>query len=419
MDYASGSQENLDAITLYFTRLVLGVQLVLAGVQLPSKYLQNEWKSLALLLGPGMTGMWICSSLLVWAMVPDLSFLHSLAIGACVTPTDPVLSNSIVKGKFADKNIPKDLQKIIIAESGANDGLGYPFLFLALYLIKYVDSGGAGQPGGARLAMGYWFGETWGYTIILSVLYGATVGYIAKELLHWAEEKRFVDRESFLVFAITLALFITGTCGMIGSDDVLACFIAGNAFTHDDWFRLKTKDDSLQPTIDMLLNLSIFMWFGAVCPWASFASNDVIPIYRLILLGILILLFRRLPVVFALHWNIWQIEEKQQALFVGFFGPIGVSAVFYLYISLEFLGAITVDGVVREDAARLQDIFTVVIWFLAVCSIVRGRKSYPDHKLLALLTYHAGCPRTQRAPRQTRLPPTSHSIQRDGFPLRQ
>ena len=370
MDYALGSQENLDAITLYFTRLVLGVQLVLAGIQLPNKYLQHEWKSLALLLGPGMTGMWICSSLLVWAMVPNLSFLHSLAIGACVTPTDPVLSNSIVKGKFADKNIPKDLQKIIIAESGANDGLGYPFLFLALYLIKYCGSGSTGQPGGARLAMGYWFGETWGYTIILSVLYGAAVGYIAKELLHWAEEKKFVDRESFLVFAITLALFITGTCGMIGSDDVLACFIAGNAFTHDDWFRLKTKDDSLQPTIDMLLNLSIFMWFGAVCPWTSFAHNDVIPIYRLIFLGILILLFRRLPVVFALHWKIWQIEEKQQALFVGFFGPIGVSAVFYLYISLEFLGAITVDGVVREDAARLEDIFTVVIWFLAVCSIV-------------------------------------------------
>ena len=26
-------------------------------------------------------------------------------------------------------------------------------------------------------------------------------------------------------------LFITGTCGMVGSDDVLACFIAGNVFT--------------------------------------------------------------------------------------------------------------------------------------------------------------------------------------------
>lgn len=288
----TGSQANLDSVTLYFSRLVLGVQLVLAGVQLPSRYLQKEWKSLALLLGPIMTIMWLASSLLVFAMVPNLPFLHALAVGACVTPTDPVLSNSIVKGKFADKNVPKDLQKIIVAESGANDGLGYPYLFLALYLIKYTGEGGAGQHGGAQKAMGLWFGETWGYTILLSCVYGFAVGWLAKELLHWAEERKFVDRESFLVFAITLALFIVGTCGMIGSDDVLACFIAGNAFTWDDWFRLETLDDSLQPTIDMLLNLSVFIWFGAICPWAMFRVNEVIPLYRLVFLGVLILLLR-------------------------------------------------------------------------------------------------------------------------------
>ena len=159
------------------------------------------------MLGPGMCAMWISTSLLVWPMVPDFSFLFALAVGSCVTPTDPVLSNSIVKGKFADKNIPPPLQKIIIAESGANDGLGYPFLFLALYLIKYTDALAAGnETGGAREAIGLWFGETWGYTILLSVIYGAVVGWFAKELLHWAEERRYVDRESFLVFAITLAV---------------------------------------------------------------------------------------------------------------------------------------------------------------------------------------------------------------------
>ncbi|KAI6712543.1 hypothetical protein JHW43_004953, partial [Diplocarpon mali] len=336
----TGSQTDLNAVTLYFSRLVLGVQLVLAGVQLPSRYLQKEWKALALLLGPIMTCMWLVSSLVIWAMVPHLPFVHALAVAACVTPTDPVLSNSIVKGKFADKNVPKDLQKIIVAESGANDGLGYPFLFVALYFVKYTGHGGLGQEGGAGTALGLWFGETWGYTILLSVAYGATVGWIAKELLHWAEENKFVDRESFLVFAITLALFIVGTCGMIGSDDVLACFIAGNVFTWDDWFRLETLDDSLQPTIDI-----------------------------------------RLPIVFAMHKLIHQIEEKRQAIFVGFFGPIGVSAIFYLYISLEFLEAITVDGEQREDAIRLGETITVVVWFLAICSIVVHGLSIPLGKL--------------------------------------
>ena len=52
-----------------------------------------------------------------------------------------------------------------------------------------------------------------------------------------------------------------------------------------------------------------------------------------------------------------QIEEWRQALFVGFFGPVGVSAIFYLYILLHV-------GVIREreEAEGLHKIMTVV-WF--------------------------------------------------------
>ena len=53
-----------------------------------------------------------------------------------------------------------------------------------------------------------------------------------------------------------------------------------------------------------------------------------------------------------------------------------ISAIFYLYISLEFLREMNVEGEYREDAARLQDIMTVVVWFLAICSIVRIRYLY-------------------------------------------
>lgn len=233
-EYANFNEEHLETITLYFTRLVLGVQLVLAGVQLPSKYLWKEWRSLSILLGPGMCLMWISTSLLVWALVPNINILMALSVGACVTPTDPVLSNSIVKGKFADKHIPPPLQKIIIAESGANDGLGYPFLYLGLFLLKYTNDGGAGQGGNGGTAIGYWFGETWGYEIILSVVYGAVVGWIAKELLHWAEERRYVDRESFLVFAITLAVRLEFRM-LRTSADILTVIHRGHC--RYDWLR--------------------------------------------------------------------------------------------------------------------------------------------------------------------------------------
>jgi sodium/hydrogen antiporter len=148
-------------------------------------------------------------------------------------------------------------------------------------------------------------------------------------------------------------------------------------------FRLQTEDDSLQPTIDMLLNISVFAWFGAVCPWVAFRVNEVIPIYRLIFLGILMLLFRRIPVIMGLWKYIPQIDDYQQALFVGFFGPIGVSAIFYLYISLEFLKTIPAgpDGEMREDVRHLGEVMTVVIWFLAICSIVVHGLSVPMGKL--------------------------------------
>jgi sodium/hydrogen antiporter len=200
------------------------------------------------------------------------------------------------------------------------------------------------------------------------------------------EEKKRVDRESFLVFAISIALFTTGTCGLIGSDDVLACFIAGNVFTWDDWFRLETMDDSLQPTVDMMLNVSIFMWYGAVCPWNKFLNNDVVPLYRLAPLGILILLLRRLPWVLSVHKYIPQIEEWRQAIFVGFFGPIGVSAVFYLYITNEFLH--------RLEETLPREAVTVIVWFMAICSVVSIFSLYRCHGRRRLIA-DPDCSRSQ------------------------
>lgn len=370
-------QVNLDSITINFSRLVLGVQLVIAGIQLPSKYPLRQWKPLLLLIGPGMVCMWLATSCLVYLLAGPPSFLHALAVGACVTPTDPILSNVIVKGKFADQNIPKDLQDLIIAESGANDGLGYPFLFFALYLIKYTGAGATS--GGVGDALGLWVVLTWLYVIILSVIYGAVVGYIGKVLLYWCEKRNFVDRESFLVFAVSLALFVLGTCGLIGTDEVLACFVAGNALTWDDWFRRETQDDSLQPTVDMLLNVSIFLWYGAYIPWYRFVQDATVHGGRLIFLGVAVLLLRRLPWIYAMHRWIPQITDRKQAIFMGFFGPIGVSAVYYIFVSLEFIEQHLSDenGQPRDDVRHLGSLIRTVVWFLCVCSIVVHGLSIP------------------------------------------
>ena len=53
-------------------------------------------------------------------------------------------------------------------------------------------------------------------------------------------------------------------------------------------------------------------------------------------------------------------------MFVGFFGRMGVGAIFYLYISLEFLETLRVGGEQRHDVEYLKEVLSVVIWFLAL-----------------------------------------------------
>lgn len=126
-----------------------------------------------------------------------------------MTCTDPILSQAIAKGPFADKYVRRPLREIISSEAGANDGFGFPFLMLATYLIRHADIPGAGQHtkgtlaesaanataevvhrsliprsedvgrlgGGVGAALGNWALETWLYIVLLSVVYGIVVGY--------------------------------------------------------------------------------------------------------------------------------------------------------------------------------------------------------------------------------------------------
>ena len=144
-----------------------------------------------------------------------------MVLAACVTPTDPVLSNSVVKGRFAEKHVPPRIRYLLSAESGINDGMGLPFLFLGLYLMRERSAG---------VAVAKWFYMIWAYQILLSVVLGGLVGAAARKLVKGAKNRNLIDKESFLVFSIALALAVAGCVSILASDDLLACFIAGNVF---------------------------------------------------------------------------------------------------------------------------------------------------------------------------------------------
>ncbi|CEI70412.1 hypothetical protein FVEN_g1082 [Fusarium venenatum] len=338
-------------IALGLMRVVIGVQLVIAGYQLPAKYNIKRWKEMLVCLLPLMTLMWLLTTGCIMATIPKLNLLGAMVIASCVTCTDPVLSQAVAKGPFADKYVPRHLREIISSEAGANDGFGFPFLMLATYLMRHAHEGPAGDidaakmlharaedvgrlGGGVGEAMKNWFLETWLYYVVMGMAYGAVVGYISCRSIKFALRRSWIDEQSYLLFPVAIGLFIIGTCGAIGTNDLVACFVAGNLLNWDGNFLAETyrRHDEVNHCLDVLLNFGGFMFIGTAIPWAEFHDPEGtgVTIGRLFGLGFMVLIFRRIPAVIALYKLMPKVvQNMKEALFMGYFGPIGVGAVFY------------------------------------------------------------------------------------------
>jgi NhaP-type Na+/H+ or K+/H+ antiporter len=362
---------NTDQITLEFSRIVLVVQCFAVGVELPKAYMERHWKSVTFLLIPVMTFGWLITSLFIWALFGShLNWLDSLCIAACVTATDPVLASSVVgKGKFA-KRVPKHLRDLLSAESGCNDGMAFPFIYLAVYIIRYK-----GHPNEVSL---HWFCYTVLYECIFGAIFGFTVGYIARIAVRAAHERDMIDRESFLVFYFVLALFCAGAGSILGADDLLIGFAAGVGFSNDGWFTEKTEESHVSNVIDLLINLAFFVYFGTIVPWEMFNSGFLgLDVWRLVVLALLVLFFRRIPIMLALKPLIPDIKTWREALFAGHFGPIGVGAIFVAILAraeLESEHGSTTPLAVLPEPDFPHDNIIELIWpittFLVITSIV-------------------------------------------------
>lgn len=79
-----------------------------------------------------------------------------------------------------------------------------------------------------------------------------------------------------------------------------------------------------------MCNSTMFVFFGAMIPWKSFNHIETITPLRLLGILVLILLFRRIPIVYSLYKMKWlpNVKTTTEALFCGHFGPMGVGALF-------------------------------------------------------------------------------------------
>lgn len=305
-----------DDITQEFTRIIVGVQVFAAGIELPKRWLSRHWRSVAMMLGPVMLFGWLASALIVY-LILKTKFTTALIIGACLTPTDPVLSASVLgEAKFSQR-IPKRLRHLLSAESGCNDGISFPFLYAGLFAVTTATAGGAVKD---------WFLDVIIWQCLIGTGIGVLIGIAANKLLKLCEKNGYIQDFTLFVFYFLLAIFCIGVGSTLGSDDFLVAFGAGTAFAWDGWFTEKTEKVKLPNVLDLLLNSTFFVYFGAIVPWEQFTGQ--MNVWKLLACLVLILLLRRIPIVLVTHRWIPDVRNYREAIFSGHFGPMGVGALF-------------------------------------------------------------------------------------------
>jgi NhaP-type Na+/H+ or K+/H+ antiporter len=381
---SSNPDEPIDVITIEFTRVVLAIGVFAIGVELPKAYMAKHWKSLFFLLVPGMIWGWFVCAGLIYALIPGLDFLSSLAVSACLTPTDPILASAVVGGKWADKHVPAHLRHLLAAESACNDGAAFPFLFFALYLM--IDLPSVGN------AMRDWFVILWLYQVILGVIIGSFLGFAFRHLMKFCQRHDLIDRHSYVAQYLSLAILTIGLTTLLGCDDLLAAFACGTSFAWDGFFNKQTEESVFSSVIDTLFNVAAFVFLGAWIPFGQFHLNvqngmngmGAVQVWRLVVLAILVLLLRRLPIMMAMYRWIPDVKTWREAVFSGHFGPMGIGAIFISTLANQFLVqylANNPSGADQHQLEMVKEMIQPIVAFMVICSITIHGLSIPGFSL--------------------------------------
>jgi NhaP-type Na+/H+ or K+/H+ antiporter len=169
------------------------------------------------------------------------------------------------------------------------------------------------------------------WQVVGATLVGVGAGWAGGRALRAGEEHGSTEPGPALLFTLVLALAVLGACGLLRVDGVLGVFVAGMAFNAVTTGTERGSAVPVDEAVNRFLVLPLFVLLGAALPWREWAELG----WRGPALVLGVLLLRRLPVLLALRRPLRL--SRADALYLGWFGPIGVSALFYLTLAAERL----------------------------------------------------------------------------------
>ena len=130
--------------------------------------LRGEYAIPARLLGIGLPLTIALGALAAAALFGALDWSEALILGVLLAPTDAALGQAVV----ADKGVPSRIRQGLNVESGLNDGICVPILFIVL-AIADAEAGGFSVGSALRLVF-----EAIGYGLLGGVVAGAVTAFL-------------------------------------------------------------------------------------------------------------------------------------------------------------------------------------------------------------------------------------------------
>jgi len=242
----------------------------------------------------------------------DFSFLEIALLATMLAPTDAALG----KGVVSNPAVPGPIREGLNVESGLNDGICVPILFVFLALA--LGQGDDGSPWSLALRL-----------VAEEIGIGAAVGLLlaagAVQLLQLSKRHDWVSETWIQVPVVALAFACFGTAQALGGSGFIACFVGGLLFGARLAEHRHLLLRAAEGTGDTFALLTWVVFGSAVVGQAVGYFSLTVVLYAALSLT----LIRMLPVFLCVIGMGVSTEGK---LFLGWFGPRGLASIVFAVI---------------------------------------------------------------------------------------
>ncbi len=314
---------------VHLTELVVIISLMGTGLKIRRHFNWKNWQIPLRLISITMLLCIAGLALMGWGIL-GLVPAAAILLGAVLAPTDPVLAEQVQVGP-PDDTEEDDVRFSLTAEAGLNDGMAFPFTWLAVVIAV-----AAGTESNWLIE---WVYRDLIYRIVAGLGIGYVVGWGLGQLI-FNLPRRFRNfpkpNDGFLALSATLVSY--GLTEMAHGYGFLAVFVTAltmSSFEEDDKYHTEMHDFVTQ--VEQIVMVTLLIVFGGslVTGLLNYLT------WESALVGLAFLFIVR-PVT-AMIGMIGVKVSLHEKLAISFFGIRGIGSFFYLSFALNKVNLIAAN----------------------------------------------------------------------------